>query len=272
MDPTTLFRTLWHHKWVALPVVLLTALGCLYVFTTDRTYVSSASYAMISPQLPTDRQMELDPNLAKVNRDNPYLRSSDVLLSQVLIRKLSDKPVAEELVSKGLSGEYAISPGTPGQGFGLILQIEASARTAEQATATVNELGKRLDADLYAVQKVRGADDSSLITAEPVTAPNAEESFSSRLRTMIIVAVAGTVVLFSSVSVARALELAASRRRGRRARSAVGAAARPGEVSSVLIAPSSVERATELDSAESLRPPLVPTRLRHVGTAISGRE
>ena len=78
---------------------------------------------------------------------------------------------------------------------------------------TATELGKRLNTTLRDVQTINGADDSYLYSALAIDGPGqASEIFSSRLRTLIIVAVAGALLLFVSVSVARSVELARARR------------------------------------------------------------
>ncbi|MBT2537818.1 Wzz/FepE/Etk N-terminal domain-containing protein [Arthrobacter sp. ISL-69] len=217
MDPISVIKTLWRHKWVAMPVVVLTIAACVYVmFFAGRSYQASMTYALITPKVPTAMELETSPQLAKVNGDNPYLRSPDnTLLSQVLITKLGAQETAEALQEQGLGAEYTVAQAST-FGSGMLLEISASGASPQQAVDTAVALGKRLTTTLHDVQKINGADESYLYSALAVDGPGqAEEMFSSRLRTLIIVAVGGVVLVFGAVSIARSLELA---RAGRRAK------------------------------------------------------
>ena len=214
MDPISVIKTLWRHKWVAMPVVLLTIAACVYVmFFAQRSYQASMTYALITPKVPTAVELEASPQLAKVNADNPYLRSPDsTLLSQVLITKLGAQETLESLQDQGLGTEYTVAQASS-FGSGMLLELSASGTSPEQAVDTAVALGNRLTSTLRDVQKINGADESYLFSALPVDGPGqAEEIFSSRLRTLIIVAVAGALLVFGAVSIARSLELAAARR------------------------------------------------------------
>jgi hypothetical protein len=214
MDPISVLKTLWRHKWAALPMALLTIIACVYVmFFAQRTYEASMTYALLSPKTPTEAELRAQPELAAVNGDNPYLRSGDrALLAQVLITKLGAQETAEQLASLGLGAEYTVAQSLS-SGSGMLLEISASGKSPAQAVDTATELGERLNTTLREVQTINGADDSYLYSALTIDGPGqASEIFSSRLRTLIIVAVAGALLLFVSVSVARSVELARARR------------------------------------------------------------
>lgn len=214
MDPISVLKTLWRHKWAALPMALLTIIACVYVmFFAQRTYEASMTYALLSPKTPTEAELRAQPELAAINGDNPYLRSGDrALLAQVLITKLGAQETAEQLNSLGLGAEYTVAQSLS-SGSGMLLEISASGKSPAQAVDTATELGERLNTTLREVQTINGADDSYLYSALTIDGPGqASEIFSSRLRTLIIVAVAGALLLFVSVSVARSVELARARR------------------------------------------------------------
>lgn len=214
MDPISVLKTLWRHKWAAVPVALLTIFACVYVmFIGQRTYEATMTYALLSPKTPTEAELRAQPELAAINGDNPYLRSGDrALLAQVLITKLGAQETAEQLNRLGLGAEYTVGQSLS-SGSGMLLEISASGNSPAQAVDTARELGKRLDTTLREVQTINGADDSYLYSALTIDGPGqASEIFSSRLRTLIIVAVAGALLLFVSVSVARSVELARARR------------------------------------------------------------
>lgn len=213
MDPISVLKTLWRHKWAALPMALLTIIACVYVmFFAQRTYQATMTYALLSPKTPTEAELRAQPELASINGDNPYLRSGDrALLAQVLITKLGAQETAEQLNSLGLGAEYTVAQSLS-SGSGM-LEISASGKSPAQAVDTATELGERLNTTLREVQTINGADDSYLYSALTIDGPGqASEIFSSRLRTLIIVAVAGALLLFVSVSVARSVELARARR------------------------------------------------------------
>lgn len=215
MDPISVIKMLWRHKWVALPLAVLTIAGCVYVmFFGQRSYQATMTYALITPKVPTALEMEKDPELAKANADNPYLRSPDsTLLSQVLITKLGAQETVKSLQDQGLGTEYTVSQASS-FGSGMLLVLSASGASPEQAVDTAVTLGKRLTTTLHDVQKINGADEIYLYSALPVDGPGqAEEMFSSRLRTLIIIGVGGVVLVFGAVSVARSLELASAGRR-----------------------------------------------------------
>lgn len=214
MDPISVIRTLWRHKWVALPVLLLTAAACIYVaFFAQRTYQATMTYALIAPKLPSDFELQQNPQLAAINGDNPYLRSPDrTLLAQVLITKLAAQDTADQMKRDGLGAEYTVAQSSSSSS-GMLLQLSASGATPSQAVDTAAALGKRLNTTLHEVQTIDGAGESYLFTALAVDGPgHAKEIFSSRLRTLIIVAVGGALLVFGAVSVAQSLELARARR------------------------------------------------------------
>jgi hypothetical protein len=214
MDPLSVLRTLIRHKWVALPVVLATLVAGVYVmFFAPRSYEAGMTYALITPKVPSTAELQTNPDLARINGDNPYLRSPDsTLLSQVLITKLGGQETADELKRRDLGTEYTVAQAS-NLGSGMLLQLSAAGTSPEQAVATVKELASVLTSTLYHLQKVNGADDAYLFSALPVDGPGeAKEIFSSRLRTLIIVLVGGAFLVFGAVSIARSLELTRERK------------------------------------------------------------
>ena len=58
MDPISVLKTLWRHKWAALPMALLTIVACVYVmFFAQRTYEATMTYALLSPKTPTEAEL-----------------------------------------------------------------------------------------------------------------------------------------------------------------------------------------------------------------------
>jgi capsular polysaccharide biosynthesis protein len=217
-----MLNTLWRHKWVVLPVALLTLLACGYMFLfAPRTYEATVTYALTAPDVPSTFQLEHDAELAKLNANNPYLRSADSsLLTQVVIAKLSDPAYVEELKGSGFATEFKITP-VASLGMGLV-SISANADSESQSESTAGLIAERFSATLRDVQKVNGADDRYLYTPILVRGPGpAQELFSSRLRSVIMVGIAGAVLLFGAVSVAQSLSIRRQRRRMEQASHAI---------------------------------------------------
>ena len=214
MDPIAVFRTIWQHRIVAVPIVVLTALAAIYVYQfAPRSYESSATYAMINPDIPSEVDVVKNPQLGNLNPKNPYLRSSDPsLIVQVMLTKMNDSSTAELLASQSLSDEYSVSRGVGGIN-GFLVDITGEGETPEKSIATTQALGKLLQQYLYDAQKVNGADDAYLFSSIVVATPDkATEQFSSRLRALIVVFLGGVVMMFGAVSVARSMAVAKERR------------------------------------------------------------
>lgn len=208
MDPVSVLRTLWRHRLLAGVVLALTVAGMAYVLVlSPRTYASTATFALVNPQLPTTAELEADPALEALNSDNPYLRSSDnSLAAQVLVTVLNSDGTAEALEAQRLSTTFAVER-SAWSGQGLLLSVTADAPSADQSLATTEALGVMLVDTLRGIQTVNGADDRYLFTALEVQAPlKAQEQVSDRLRAVIVVGVGGFVLLFGAVSAARAIE------------------------------------------------------------------
>jgi hypothetical protein len=217
MDPLAVIRTIWRYKVFVLPAMVITLIAVVYVFQFGpRYFESSMSYAMVNPKLPTDKELDKNPELGGLNRDNPFLRSSDPsLITEVLIARLSSSDASGALESKGLSTDYSVSKGINGNGF--VVSITGNGESEDQALATTRALGVLLEEELETVQKVNGADDRFLFTALVVTSPDeATEQFSSRLRSVIMVFLGGTVLTFGAVSLARSLDAGRARKRALR--------------------------------------------------------
>jgi capsular polysaccharide biosynthesis protein len=205
MDPIAVFKTLWHHKFIVLPVLLVTALAALYVYSfAPRSYEAKATYAIVNPKIPNAAELEKNPALNALNTDNPYLRSADSsLIAQVVGTRLGDDATGDALLREGLSTDFTVQ--RPPASF--LIELSAASESKDKAVATVKALGARLQDDLRAIQTINGADERYLYTSLMVAAPdNATEQFSSRLRSLIVVLVAGVVLMFGAVSIARGLE------------------------------------------------------------------
>jgi len=213
MDPLAVLRTIWRLKWFAIPAIVITIVAAVAVYQYGpRVYESSVSYAIVNPKTPTEVEIREDPALGDLNSDNPYLRSSDPdLIANVLIARLNAAGTQDQLKKLGLSTEFLASSGAGGSG--LIVSITASGDSPRQSLDTTKELGSLFVKNLRAIQTVSGADDRYLFTSLIIDRPDsATEKLSSRLRTVIVVAIAGVILVFGSVSLGSWIETARKRR------------------------------------------------------------
>lgn len=220
MDPLAVLKTLWTYKFWVLPVLIITIASGVYVYQFGpRSYESSMSVAVVNPTMPSERELEKNPALAKLNKDNPYLRSSDPsLITDVMVTQLKSASTAAEIEAAGLGPEYSVGQGVNSNGF--VIDISGVASTPENAVATAVALGKHLEKNLYDAQKINGADDMYLFTSLTVVAPEKPtEQFSSRLRSVIVVFIGGAVLMLTSVSLGVAFRKARLRKQARKSAS-----------------------------------------------------
>jgi hypothetical protein len=87
-----------------------------------------------------------------------------------------------------------------------LVTVSATADTKEAAVATAQNIGDAFTAKVRETQKIYGADDRYLYSPILVRGPGpAQELFSNRLRSLIIVGVAGAVLLFGTVSLTQSV-------------------------------------------------------------------
>jgi capsular polysaccharide biosynthesis protein len=196
MDLFSIFQAIWRHKIAAIPVILLTALGALYVLAMKPpVYDASSSLLLVSPPPPpTEAQIAADPKLAKVNANNPYdtlgaLWTADAVVSTVA----SNWPQAQV----GLSADPDNPP---------IIQITGSGSTPQAAIQTAETVTYATVTDLYQMQKSQGVLDHYMLTATELTQPQAKLSVGGKLRSLIAVLGIGLILLFVVISAAQAME------------------------------------------------------------------
>ncbi|WP_454048569.1 hypothetical protein [Cellulomonas sp. Marseille-Q8402] len=204
MDPTDVLRVLWQQRWYVIPALLLALGAAAYVYQfAPRSYETTATYALVNPAVPTSEELERDPGLAALNGDNPYLRSADTnLIADAVIARLTASSTVETLEAAGIGTDYGVGPGVGGNGF--VVDITGVGPTPEDAIATTTAVGAVLETELRALQKVNGADDRYLFVPLLLAGPEgATEQFSSRLRAVIMVLLAGAVLVFAAASLGR---------------------------------------------------------------------
>lgn len=218
MDLLALVNTLRRHKLIVLLVVLIAAGGNAYVaFGVPAQYESQAQFVLIAPPAPpSDAAIDRNPELAKINTNNPYLRlPNPVVVVEVLAQRVSGDAIRRELISQGADRNYTISS-TDAIGSGLVISILGTGTSAEAAGRTLELVAARMQVELRAMQKVDGADDRYLFQALPINPPTDPiRKVTGTFRSLIAVSAACVVLLFAAISIADAVGPRRPRRGGR---------------------------------------------------------
>jgi capsular polysaccharide biosynthesis protein len=209
MDLLSIIQTVWRHKFATIPVILLTAIGALYVIAIKApVYQASSSLLLLGPPgQPTSEQIAANHKLAKIDPNNPYAGFNDLpIVADAVINIVTSPSEGNTLVRAGANPKYTI---TLSSDFGNppILQITGTGTTPQQAILTTKLVTKASAAALYQMQKEQGVDNYYLITTTELVQPTQAQTVASgRLRTLVAVLGLGTILLFVVVSFAEALQ------------------------------------------------------------------
>jgi capsular polysaccharide biosynthesis protein len=222
MDLLLIVTRIWRHKFITVPVIVLTIVGAAYAVAVKQpVYQVSASYLLVNPPAPpTVQQIAADPALGRVRAENPYTRfGNQPVMIDVLSRTLSSPTARQRLLNKGADPRYAVEAAMS-LGFETpIVQITASGPTPEIATRTANIVSNAVVAELDRLQSKEQVDPRYRITAQQLQSPVAPQpQASGQVRVLVAVLAVGMILLFSAISVADAL---AAIRRERSARDVV---------------------------------------------------
>lgn len=218
MNLLLIVQKVWRYRFLTMPILGFVLLGAFYVIAIkDPVYEASASYILVNPPPPpTEDQIVRDPDLAKIDSDNPYTRYSDQsVVVQVLAARLNSEAARSALAKRGTDREYTVASSVE---FGLtapIVEITGTGSSPEAAVATANVVGAEVTRELDQMQEERGVADDYKITTQPVVLPqDAQLKASGKLRTLVGLFALGAVLLFIAVSAADAFD-ELRRRRGR---------------------------------------------------------
>jgi hypothetical protein len=208
VDLLNVLRTLRRFKWTTMTIGVLTVGAiAMLVLATPKVYQVDAAYVLVNPSVPSDFELSTHPELAAENRNNPYLRfSSQSMVGQVLATRMSSDDVRRDLLSQGVSDEYAVAPSNDFGGAGQIVQVAGVGGSPEAASAATEAIVTRMNSELRAMQKVYGAADRYLIILIPIQAPGeAKRVVSGQLRSVIAVGGVGLLILFIAISIRQAM-------------------------------------------------------------------
>lgn len=157
MNLRDLAASLWRRKFLLLPLLILVGCACLGLASAvSPTYESKASVLLVPPK----------GGAAEVV--NPYLSLNGLSPAvEVLAGSLSDQETADEVedLAPGTTYEAFADP----QGSAPVLFITVDAANADQATAVLDHLVVRAQAELENVQSAASVEPTSLIGAVVVS-------------------------------------------------------------------------------------------------------
>src|SRR5450755_3405565 len=206
MDLISIFRAMWRHKLVTIPVILFTCLGAFYVFAIKApVYQASASFAFVYPPAPpTQAQIAADPQLGRINTSNPLLGYSDPsAVTQIVISLVGTPASGEALAKAGAGTQYQIAPSA---GSSEIVDITGVGSTAASAVLSANLVTRAAENALYQVQASQGVNPKYMIKSYQLATPNqAAQKLSGKLRSLIAVLAVGLLLLFIAISIVEAI-------------------------------------------------------------------
>ncbi len=192
------------RRWPIVLLGLLISLGLTaWVFMRTAPVYQSTAQALL---LPPSVLVPLPSGEQEV-RSNPYLEltysvsaTADVMATVLTAREMKDRLAAE-----GATGEFVISPASPGS---AVLLIDARDESPVVATGTSTAVLDALTTELQERQVRAGAAPSRFVTISIVEAPTpAQQQLGSRLRTagatFLLGVVATVLVAFATDALRR---------------------------------------------------------------------
>ncbi|MDQ7909618.1 hypothetical protein RB614_34370 [Phytohabitans sp. ZYX-F-186] len=253
MDLWDVTKVLWRHKWVALPLLVLTLVMAYFVSSSVKPDYKTTGHVTL---LPPSEQPAVDPKKAQSPQTvSPWNVYS---LADALVIYSARADIKRELQGEGLSEEWVASIG----GTQLpIVEIEVVASSEQLAKATLARLIDALTAQLERLQSPYGVEGGEAITLEALdSGQNIQVVTSNVKRTLIVVTAIGLVITLSVVLLLDALL------RRREVRRRAGAAGTSGSAS----VPARRYPPTQPESGDTQIIPGKPVRVSKVARARAG--
>jgi Chain length determinant protein len=213
MDLFSIGGTLWRHKWVSIPLVLLTMLGMLYVLELRApTYQAKADILLTNPPAsPTAFQIAQNPRLAKMN--NPLANlGSLTYVADVLIDSVTAPTAKQELAQAGASGYQVVLDSASQSNVPPAIDVAGTGLSAQAATRSAQLVATAISSDLLRLQASQHVQNKYMITSVEYVRPSPATKSSENLETAVGVAAIGLIVLLVAVSIAQGREEQKNRR------------------------------------------------------------
>lgn len=209
MDLISIVQSLWRYKLFTIPVVVLTAIGALYlVKIKPPVYEAASSILLSNPEAQaSDSQIAADPSLRNVSPFNTFANYGDLdVVANAAMELVTSASAQPALLSSGVDPRYQVALSTD-YGNPPIIDITGVGSNAQSAIQSASVLTSAIKTNLYQLQKKEGVNPFYMVTAiQLVTPDQAYKSASGKLRSIIAVLAIGALLLFVVISVADALE------------------------------------------------------------------
>jgi hypothetical protein len=195
VDLWDLTRLLLRRWYFAVPMLLASVAVVVMTAQTVSPDYKATGYMQLIPA-PSSGKLA-DPK-AKPRPVNPWLDLGFVALGNAAAITVTDQPSLDRLVAEGLSDSVTVilDDRTP------LFQIEAVGRTKEQATATVRQVIKLLQADLLVKQKQYGTLSEDTISTLVINDGNTPKVESGKVKRVLIVAAGLGVLITTAATIA----------------------------------------------------------------------
>lgn len=189
MDFWDLTKLLFRRWYVAVPMLVLSAVAALWTASNVKPdYIATAYVQLVPPVLPPT-----SPGASPTRPDNPWLDLGIATIGNAAIITVQDQTVIEELEATGYSGSFTVSMSQQSP----LIQFEIVGKSESQARATAEQLASRFDQSVADLQKAYGVSPTESITTRRLDlGTNIKQSDSKVKRALV--AIAGTGVLLTA--------------------------------------------------------------------------
>jgi len=195
VDLWDLTRLLLRRWYFAVPMLLASVAVVILTAQTVSPDYKATGYMQLIPA-PSSGKLA-DPK-AKPRPVNPWLDLGFVALGNAAAITVTDQPSLDRLAAQGLSDSVTVilDDRTP------LFQIEAVGRSKQQATATVRQVIKLLQADLLVKQKQYGTVSEDTISTLVINDGNTPKVESGKVKRVLIVAAGLGVLITTAATIA----------------------------------------------------------------------
>jgi capsular polysaccharide biosynthesis protein len=202
VDFWDLTKLLVRRWWVAVPLILLTAVGAVGLAATIKPdYIADSYITMVGPR---GTQAE------GVASRNPWLQSGLVALGSAAIYSTQDASVVDRMVKQGFSDNFtlAFDGNTP------IIKIEVTAASKAQAKGTVDYVADLFSQSVKLLQAESGPRDDEYITTRRLDQGDNLKSSTTKLKRAVIAIVgAGLLMTIAATAIVDTILQRRSRRK-----------------------------------------------------------
>ncbi|MEN3309452.1 MAG: hypothetical protein V7603_5654 [Micromonosporaceae bacterium] len=184
MDFWDLTKLLVRRWYVAVPLLLLTAVGAVGLAATIKPdYIADSYITMVPPNSPATTGV--------VTR-NPWLQSGLIALGSAAIYSTQDASVVQRMVKDGYSDNFTLAF----DGNSPIIKVEVTATSKAQAKGTVEEVAQLFSQSVKLLQSESNPRDDEYITTRRLDRGDNLKSSTTKLKRAVI-AIVGAGLLMS---------------------------------------------------------------------------